>query len=359
MIPLFKVWMSPFASGRVATVLNSGYIGQGPVVEAFEAALAQRIGTPNVLSTNSGTSAIDLALACIGVGPGDEVISTPMTCSATNMPIHNRGATIVWADIDSRSGLISPESIEAAITPRTKAIVVVDWAGERSDVEAIRRFSQLPILIDAAHRAPVHDDRYAPGAQVLVAYSFQAIKFLTTGDGGALLVPEAHYRDAKLRRWFGLDRESSADFRCAQRITLDGYKYHMTDIDAAIGLANLEGLDARIARQRMVAFLYRGQGIRLSGYPDSHFWVAFLHVNDREGFQRFMADRDIATSLVHSRNDLHPVFANGRNPSPLSGLDSFDKTYIAIPCGWWLTDAEVEHISSSVLAWEKSHGRPE
>ena len=130
MIPLFKVWMAEDLS-RVNSVLRSGYIGQGAVVEEFESRLAERIGSPYVLAVNSGTSALDLALSVIGVGPGDEVISTPMTCSATNHAINNRGAQLVWADIDPISGLISPESIASAVTPATKAIVVVDWGGER------------------------------------------------------------------------------------------------------------------------------------------------------------------------------------------------------------------------------------
>jgi len=357
MIPLFKVWMSPEAKRRVATVLDSGYVGQGPVVEEFESELAKLTGTSNVLTTNSGTAALELALACLNIGPGDEVISTPMTCSATNHAINNTGATIVWADIDPISGLISAESVTRAITDHTKAVVVVDWAGEAVKRELALRRMDLPLIIDSAHRAPARDDRYTASSNVFVAYSFQAIKFLTTGDGGALVVPEKHYRNAKLIRWFGLDRESSADFRCFQSVDLRGHKWHMNDIAAAIGLANLEGLDERVARHISVVARYKERGLRVRP-ENSQNWVAFLHVRDRSDCQRYLAENGVSSSLIHSRNDRYPVFASAILRE-LPGLEQFDATYLAIPCGWWLTDVEVEHIAQSVLAWEGQHGRPE
>lgn len=349
--------MSPEAKHRIATVLDSGYIGQGAVVEKFEARLSERTATP-VLTTSSGTAALDLALAVLDIGPGDEVISTPMTCTATNHVINNRGAKIVWCDIDPITGLASPESITHLITDKTRAVVVVDWGGECVEFRLALLRRELPIIIDAAHRAPVVDARYQNGSNVFVAYSFQAIKFLTTGDGGALIVPEQYYRSAKLQRWFGLDRESSSDSRCEQTITLKGYKYHMNDIAAAIGLANLEGLDDRITRHRKIIAYYKDVGLNVRSKPDSQSWVAFTHVKQRSDFGDFMEQKGISVSKVHSRNDTQSVFM-AAIPSSHDGLEKFDASYIAIPCGWWLTDAEIEHVTSSVIEWEKGHGRPE
>lgn len=358
MINLFRVWMTPEASHRVATVLSSGFIGEGPVVREFEQKLGELIGTTNVVAVNSGTSALDLALACLNTGPGDEIITTPMTCSATIHAINNTGATIVWADIDPISGLLTSESVTPLITENTKAVVPVDWGGERVPFRLGLLRRELPIIIDSAHRAPAPDARFRDDGNVFVAYSFQAIKFLTTGDGGCLVVPKQYYADAKLRRWFGLDRESNADFRCSQTITLPGHKWHLTDIAAAIGLANLEGLAERVARHQQVAAYYKERGLNVTGSPESHHWVAFLHVNDRPDFQKYMAQKSISTSLVHSRNDKHPVFSSAIGAG-LLGLEAFDRTYCAIPCGWWLTDAVIAHIADSVLAWEAEHGRPE
>jgi dTDP-4-amino-4,6-dideoxygalactose transaminase len=350
--------MSPEAKHSVARVLDSGYVGQGEKVEEFEEKLAHRMGTRSVLTVNSGTSALDLALVCLEIGLGDEVISTPMTCSATNHAINNTGATIVWADIDPISGLISAEAVTRSITERTRAIVTVDWAGEPVIPSLGLLRTGIPLVIDAAHRAPVADARYVRGGDVFIAYSFQAIKFLTTGDGGLLAVPHGHYDKAKLIRWFGLDRTSSADFRCAQPITIKGHKWHMNDIAAAIGLANLEGLDERVAQHRANVARLRDMGVAIAGGADSHHWVAFVHVKDRPGFQGFMSSMGISTSLVHSRNDLHPVFSTPQC-AILKHLEIFTRSYVAIPCGWWLSEADVTHIGETILAWEKQHGRPE
>jgi dTDP-4-amino-4,6-dideoxygalactose transaminase len=131
----------------------------------------------------------------------------------------------------------------------------------------------------------------------------------------------------------------------------------MNDISAAIGLANLEGLDERVAQHRANVGRLRDMGVAVAGGGDSHHWVAFLHTKDRSDFQEHMAQRDIATSLVHSRNDRHPIF--GPSSGALPGLAAFDKTYIAIPCGWWLSESDVTHVGETILAWEKQHGRPE
>src|SRR5688500_474369 len=126
MIRMFQVRMAAHAPQMVAAVLESGYIGQGPKVEQLESQLQARLGHRNLLALNSCTAALDLSLHLIGVGPGDEVVTTPITCTATNAVIVRRGATPVWADVDPHTGLISPDDVGRKITPRTKAIMAVD-----------------------------------------------------------------------------------------------------------------------------------------------------------------------------------------------------------------------------------------
>ncbi len=123
MIPLFKVHMPGDVLEPLRQTLFSGYIGQGPRVDEFEKGLAPWLGNPHVLTLNSGTSALHLALRLAGVGEGDEVISTPMTCTATNEPVLERGATIVWADIDPLTGSIDPADFKKKVTPRTKPVI--------------------------------------------------------------------------------------------------------------------------------------------------------------------------------------------------------------------------------------------
>jgi dTDP-4-amino-4,6-dideoxygalactose transaminase len=349
MIPLFKVAMSPEAPARVAEVLGSGYIGQGQQVERFESALGQLLGTPEPpLTVNSCTSALDLALHLCGVGPGDEVVTTPVTCTATNSPIVTRGATPIWTDVDPHTGLIDPQDVARKLTRKTKAIMAVDWGGALCNYAALRMFG-VPIIQDAAHSltAGLGGD--------YICWSFQAIKFLTTGDGGALWCPPDQLERARLLRWYGLDRRSKADFRCEQNIREVGYKYHMNDIAAAIGLANISQVHTMVAQHRFNAaeYTYRladAPGITRPRWDDtSAWWLYTLLVEDRQGFIAYLADHGIAASPVHARNDTHAAFhfPNG----PLPGVDHFAARNVAIPVGWWLTQDDRRRIIEVVQAW--------
>jgi dTDP-4-amino-4,6-dideoxygalactose transaminase/intein/homing endonuclease len=188
-IPLHKVLVAPDAHIKVNQTLYSGVWTEGPRVKELEAKLRQFLGC-DVLATNSCTSAIDLALHLCGVGPGDQVISTPLTCSATNTHALLRGAQLVWADVNPETGLIDPESVAKRVTARTKAIVVVDWGGRPVDCSKIRGLlpRDIPIIQDAAHsfgatipegltEQPAHAGEKSG---TYVAWSFQAIKALTS-----------------------------------------------------------------------------------------------------------------------------------------------------------------------------------
>jgi dTDP-4-amino-4,6-dideoxygalactose transaminase len=314
---------------------------------------------------NSCTSAIDLALHLIGVGPGDEVISTPITCTATNTPVALRGARIIWSDVDPLTGNIDPTDAERKITTRTKAIIAVDWAGRPCDYH---RFSgDVPIIEDAAHALLARIDDTFPLAECggdYICYSFQAIKALTLGDGGALLTPPEQTERARLLRWYGLDRRSKADFRCAQDIAEIGYKYQSNDIAAAIGLANLPRAAWSVARSRNNAEWYTraltdAPGVTLPPFdPGASYWIYTILVDDRADFSAYLKARGIATSQVHARNDKHTAFrAVSEARGPLPGVDHFDAHQVAIPNGFWVDDAAREHIANTVLEW--AYGRRE
>lgn len=366
MIPLFKVRMADEALAAVPAVLASGYIGQGPQCTEFERQFGALVGAPEPpLLLNSCTSAIDLALHLIGVGPGDEVISTPITCTATNSPPVTRGARIVWADVDPLTGNIDPADVNRKVTSKTKAIIAVNWAGRRCDYTGLIIASLVPgggraaIIEDAAH-GPFSG---APGGEY-VCYSFQAIKHMTTGDGGALITPPEQHQRAKLLRWYGLDRESSADFRCAQDITEIGYKFQSNDIAAAIGLANLPGTLAAVKASQENARYYCHwlrdlPGIDIPPYdPGCSYWLMTLCVDDREDFAAYLGERGIATSQVHRRNDVHTAFkAAAESRGPLPGVDSFDARQVSIPNGWWVSAAQREYIAATIGQWAMGRAR--
>lgn len=341
--------MAPEAEEGVAEVLASGYIGQGPKVDELEEELqlALHLSEPP-LTTNSCTSALDLALELIGVGPGDEVVTTPMTCTATNGVIVKRGARPVWADVYPQTGLIDPRDVFRKITPRTKAIMAVDWGGAPAEYGLLKTFG-VPVIQDAAHSF---------GGWVggdYVCWSFQAIKHLTTGDGGALLAPPEEMNRGRLLRWHGLDRRSSESFRCSQDIVEVGFKYQMNDIAAAIGLANLPlALDHVEAHWQRADVISRA----LIGFPaEFHpWWFYTLITDDPVGLGEHLAERGIESSPVHARNDKHTAFdfPNG----PLPGVDYFSTHMLAVPCGWWLNQDEVELVIEGVETFDSGSDRP-
>lgn len=374
MIDLFRPFMSQSAKDRVAEVLSPDdqgriYCGEGPRVAEFEDKFAALVGSSDnkPLMLNSCTSALELALYLCGVGPESDVISTPMTCTATNGAIVRLGARIVWADVDPITGLIDPADVQRKVNRRTKAIMAVDWAGRSCDYNALKAITpaanwldKIPVIQDAAHNLfPLADNRGD-----YVCWSFQAIKHLTTVDGGALLV-QCHDRErARLLRWYGLDRESSSDFRCAQDIEEVGFKMHMNDVSAAIGLANLPHAAWVVSRHRQNAAWYdkalRGvQGMMLPPADDrSSWWLYTLLVDDRAGFVEHMTKHGIGVSQVHRRNDEHTAFRrNAWTLEPLLGVDAFASREIAIPVGWWLSEQDRERVASAVWQWSVAAGR--
>jgi dTDP-4-amino-4,6-dideoxygalactose transaminase len=298
-----------------------------------------------------------------GVDHGSEVITTPMTCTATSQPALERGATLVWADIDPWTGNIDPLDVARKITPRTKAIVAVHWGGYPCDLDELRAVAQkygIPLVEDAAHAfASSYKGKPVGSGSDFVCFSFQAIKAVTTLDGGLLTckTPDS-YRRGKLLRWFGIDRETPrADLRCENDVAEFGYKHHMHDVSAVIGLEQLKYVGANIARTRENASFYQAaldgiKGVSLLRYTAdrlSAYWLFTIRVRDRDGFQRFMAEKGVMVSRVHVRNDLHTYTkAFARN---LPGVDEFEREQVSIPVGWWVTDLDRDMILAAIREW--------
>lgn len=350
--------MSKDAGAQVAKVLNSGFIGQGKIVDKFELQLKYVLGAEG-LTVNSATSGISLALHLIGVGPGDKVISTPMTCLATNEPILQRGAEIIWADVDA-FGNIDPGSVEAKMSRDVKAIVAVDWGGTPCDYDRLREVSDdVPIIEDAAHAFRAMYNNYPisiTGANYVV-FSFQAIKHLSTGDGGFLVTPPEQLERARLLRWYGLDRTSSDAMRSRQDVAEVGYKFHMNDINAQIGMANISKAMWSVDRSRENAKLYDSVFIPMGIVPEpseksqSSYWIYTVHVPRPLDFEEYMKDKGVVASQVHFRNDKYTAF--NKFAAPLPQLDKWFDTMCCIPVGWWLNYDEINHIINCVEDWIK------
>lgn len=364
MIPLFRVHMNESVLEPLKNVLLSGYIGQGPKVDEFEKALVPWVGSPNCLAVNSGTSALHLAMRLAGVERGTEVITSPQTCVATNVPILERGGDIVWADIDPWTGNIDPLDVERKVTAKTRAIIAVHWGGYPCDIDELLKVARkynLALIEDAAHAfGSTYKGRPIGSSAALVAFSFQAIKLLTIVDGGLLVCPSTEsYRRGKLLRWFGIDRETPrVDMRIENDVAEYGYKFHLSDVLATIGLDQLKYTKDLLERARANAKFYDERlgnlkKIRLLRYATdrlSAYWLYTVRVNDRERFQDFMKTRDIMVSQVHMRNDVYTAFKAFRRNLP--GVDEFTREQVSMPVGWWVTEQDRATIVKAVLEYE-------
>jgi len=363
---LFKVHMPKTIDKPVLEVLHSGFIGQGPKVDKFEDELESYFGVKNVLTLNSGTSALQLALRLANVGFGDEVISTPMTCTATNMPVLALGAKIVWADVDPKTGLIDPKSIESKISDKTKVIMMVHFGGIPCQIDEINNIAKkygIKTIEDAAHAmGSEYKNKKIGNYSDFVIFSLQAIKHITTIDGGILIARNKFdYERGKLLRWFGIDRDSDRkDFRCEDDILEYGYKFHMNDVCATIGIEQLKFLDSLIKIHVSNMNFYDKEFGNLNGVSiidkpkdsKSSCWIYTMHVRERDAFIEWMDKNGIMASRVHERNDIHTAFSE--SCSSLPNLDKFNETQVSIPCGWWISEKDRKYISLKVKEFSKN-----
>jgi perosamine synthetase len=360
MIPLVKtnIPKREILFPELERVLYSGYVAQGDQVELFERAFEKHIGSGHALSLNSGTAALHIALILAGVQNDDEVISTALTAEPTNVAIKMVGAKIRYADVDYDTGNISPVSIEQSITEKTKAIIVVDYAGIPVNVPVIQSISKkynIPVIHDAAHALDAKFNGCKNGCHFpYTIFSFQAIKQLTTIDGGMLQIQNKDdYEKAKLIRWFGIDKAKS---RLENNIQFQGYKYHMNNVNAAIGLVQLSEinsiLNAHIDNGKYFDDkLQNLPGVELINYyPGSEpaYWLYTLKVENREGLIKKMAEIGVVASELHKRNDWHS-YLNDFNQS-LPTLDGFYSKMVHLPCGWWLEPIHRDLIVKTIKA---------
>lgn len=358
MIPLIKTSLPPkeILMPRLENILYSGYIAQGEAVDLFEEEFSKYIGNKNCLSVNSGSSALHIALILAGVKSGDEVISTPITAEPTNTVIAQTGAKIVWGDIDLNTGNLCPDDVERKITKKTKAIMAVDYAGIPINIQRfqqIERKYSIPVIQDSAHAlGAMYNGKKTGNHFKYTTFSFQAIKHMTTVDGGMICIKDDdEFEKAKLMRWFGIKKGIS---RFENDIQIQGYKYHMNNVNATIGLVQLESLDLLIDKyiENGKYFDRELQNIKdvelMKYYPHSQpsYWFYTLKVERRSDFIKTLAENGIMASEVHKRNDIHTIFKDSKIKLP--SVDEFEKKWVHIPCGWWVTKRDREKIVNCI-----------
>ncbi len=363
-ISIFNTFIHSSAQEEISKVLVSTLLSEGELVKKFEARLENELGLQNCVTVNSGTAALHLALVLAGVGEGDEVIIPAQTFIATGLVVIQQKAIPVFADIDYETGNISLASIKEKITPKTKAIIPVHWGGYPCDMDEINALAKqfgIKVIEDAAHALGATYKRKAVGTlSDFTCFSFQAIKHLTTGDGGAVCLTEpSNYQDAITKRWFGINRHNSPQTELGERsynVANLGFKYHLNNYAAALGLANLNEFAERLKKRIEIADYYTSalskvSGIKLFSYqPDrqSAYWLYGFHVEKRIEFIRALKEKRIVASVVHQRIDRNELLG-GLNIDLVNQI-KFDETQIHIPIHDAMSIEDAKRIVSVIKA---------
>ncbi len=353
-VVLFHPHIPATAIEKVSKVLSGRWIGQGPLVDEFEEKFNSRFGkNTKALAVGSGTDALHLAYLLADIKEGDEVIVPLFTCTATNIPFLYLGAKIVFADVDPETMNIDVEHVSRLINEKTKAIVVVHYGGLPCEMDRLQELAlpyDITIIEDAAHAlGATYKGQKIGSISPYTMYSFQAIKHITTGDGGMLLLPEDVHEKAKRLRWFGIDRSAKQMGIWENDITEIGYKYQMTDIGAAMGLAALEEFDDTLAFRRKLFAVYERE---LSGFSDIKFigggytdrehaaWMCTILADNRKQLWQKLRDAHIESAQVHYRNDRYSIFG-GKVEGRFPHMDAIEQKYLVLPLHTKMNEADV------------------
>ncbi|MFE6965592.1 DegT/DnrJ/EryC1/StrS family aminotransferase [Agromyces sp. NPDC057679] len=364
-------WLGEEEIAAVAEVIASGWVAQGPRVAEFEARFAAAMQADHAVATTSCTTALHLALVVAGIGPGDEVVIPSFSFVATANAVRYVGAVPVFADVDAVTGNLDAATVAAAVTPATRAVIVVDQGGVPVDVEAIRAVvpRELVLIEDAACGAG-STYRGAPvgrGADV-AAWSFHPRKLLTTGEGGMLTTDRREWADRARRLREHAMSVSAAERHRSVLPALEvyeevGFNYRMTDLQAAVGIVQLGRLPEIVARRRELAARYADAvadrpGLRLVGDPEwgeANFQSCWLEVGPESGRTREGLLEALAASDVSARRGImaihrQPPYRDAVAPGRLPVTERLTDRTLILPLFHQLTEAQQDRVIAVLTA---------
>jgi len=367
---------------EVVDTLRSGWITTGPRSKRLEERFAQRIGASHAVAVSSCTAGLHVALVAAGVGPGDEVITTPYTFTASAAAVLHAGATPVLVDVEPDTANIDPAAIERAITPRTKAIIPVHIAGHPAEMDPIAALAaqrRLTVIEDAAHSLPAAYKGKAIGTiSPMTVFSFYATKNLSTGEGGMTTTNSDELRDRlSVFGYHGMSRDGWKRYTSKgswyYEILEDGFKYNMPDVLAALGLVQLARLDEMQARRRAIVKAYQEAFADLPGVirPQarphvSHAWHLYqIRVDkralriDRDQFIQELTAREIGVSVHFIPLARHPLYQRrlGVRPEQFPSADAIFEATLSLPLYSSMTSVQVTRVIDAVRAVAREHRR--
>jgi perosamine synthetase len=369
LLPYGRQTLTETDIAAVVDVLRSDWLTTGPKVAEFEEAMAAVVGARHAVSFNSGTAALHAAVFAAGLEPGDEAITTPLTFCATANAVLYQGATPVFADVRNDTLTIDPDDVSRRITPRTKAILPVDYAGHPAQLDAIRALADrhgLIVIEDAAHALGATDHGRAIGSiSHLSTFSFHPVKHLTTGEGGMVTTDNGDLaRRLRLFRNHGIDRdarERQAEGTWYYEMTALGFNYRLTDVACALGLAQVPRLAANLARRRAIAARY-AEG--LSGTPNlvlprtaadvTHAWhlypVRVAPPLDRGEVFRALRAEGLGVNVHYVPVHLHPYYRDrfGYRGGEFPKAEAAYQQLVSLPMFHGMSDDDVDDATAAV-----------
>jgi perosamine synthetase len=371
MLPYGRQWVSEEDVAAVVTVLRGDWLTTGPAVSEFERRLASAAGTKEAVAVNSGTAALHAAMFALGIGAGDEVIVPALTFVASANCVVYQGGTPVFADVELDTLLLDPQKIKQKITPRTRAILAVDYAGHPCDYDPLADIADrhgLPLLVDACHSlGATYRGRPAGSLGIMSVFSFHPVKPITTAEGGAITTNDSALATRlRLFRNHGI----SSDHRQREQagswyyeMTDLGYNYRLSDIHCALGLSQLARLSAWVERRRQIARRYDEafasvpQIKPLAVRPDVghayHLYVIQLQGEAPARSQAYAALRSegIGVNVHYLPVHLHPFYCRrfGSRPGLCPAAEAAYERILSLPIFPRMTDGDVEDVIRAVI----------
>ncbi len=375
-LPYGRQWIDEDDIAAVVGVLRSAWLTQGPAVEAFEVGLAKSVSARYAVAFSNGTTALHAACAALGLGPGDEVITTPITFTASANCVRYVGATPVLVEVEAKAATMDPARLEAAIGPHTRAIVPVHYAGQpalMAEIGAIAKRHGLRVLEDAAHALGATQGGSPIGSCVfsdMAMFSFHPVKHVTTGEGGAITTNDEKLRDAlRLFRSHGITRDPALLHAPSpgpwyQEQILLGHNFRLSDIQAALGLSQLGKLGRFVTRRREIAARYdalfaQARGLSpLGRLPETehafHLYVVRIDFaglgQSRAEVMTALRDRGIGTQVHYVPVHLHPSYADrGWGPGSFPVSEAFYAEALSLPMFPAMEDADVDRVAAALV----------